>query len=116
MTLSIQDVYRRYLGREYSLEQLRDWLALNQWELPIHDRELADEADVALVHLDDGYGTERDLRARLSSVFDQYVHTSGSMEINIAQPAAPAGGGVILVAVSGVATNTRTRSVKLVAA
>ena len=72
MTTSIQDVYGQYLKREIPLDQVRDWLALNQWDLSGPDRDLADEADVALVHLDDGYSNEESLRVRLSLVLEQY--------------------------------------------
>ena len=73
MTASILDIYRQYLGRVISLDQVRDWLALNQWDLSEPDLDLADEADVALVHLDDGYSNEDLLRVRLSSVLEQYT-------------------------------------------
>ena len=75
MPASIWDVYRQYLGRMISLDELRDWLALHQWNLSDEDEDLADEADVALAHLDDGYGDEDDLRFRLSSTFERRTST-----------------------------------------
>lgn len=63
--------YNAYLRQSISLEDFREWLALNQWDLPPDQQELADEADVALAHLDDGYGDEFDLRSRLAGVLER---------------------------------------------
>ena len=65
MTVSMMEILRQYLGREISLEALRDWLALNQWDLPPQKQELADKADFGLAYLDDGYADEDFLRRSL---------------------------------------------------
>lgn len=66
MTTSITDITRGTLSDEVSLEDLRDWLALYQWDLSDHDKEFADELDVALTFLDDGYIDKESFRATLS--------------------------------------------------
>ena len=76
MTISIQDIYRHYLRRQASLAELRDWLALNQWSLSRDDQILADEADVALAHLDDGYGDEDYVRCRLAKALENQTITT----------------------------------------
>ena len=73
MNISIQTLFRQYLRMQGSIADLRDWLALYQWNLSESDQVLADEADVALAHLDDGYGDEVDLRERLALVLERYV-------------------------------------------
>lgn len=84
MTPSIQQLYREYLRRETPLEKVRDWLALNQWELHGLEEELADEVDVALAHLDDGYGDEEHLRSRLAFVLAK--HTVQTVQLDILSP------------------------------
>lgn len=81
MNASVQQLYREYLRREVSIDDLRDWLALNQWELNGLDEELADEVDVALAHLDDGYGDEDHLRSRLAFVLR--MHTIATVQLRI---------------------------------
>ena len=81
MTPSIRQLYREYLRRETPLEKVRDWLALNQWELYGLEEELADEADVALAHLDDGYGAEEHLRSRLAFVLAKHTIQTGQLDI-----------------------------------
>ena len=81
MTPSIQQLYREYLRRETPLEKVRDWLALNQWELHGLEEELADEADVALAHLDDGYGDEEHLRSRLAFVLAKNTVQTVSLDV-----------------------------------
>lgn len=71
MLVSVAETFRKYLRRDASLEDLREWLALNQWDLPEDEQSLVDEADAGLAHLDDGYGTETDFRIRLLAVLDQ---------------------------------------------
>ena len=84
MTPSIQQIYREYLRRETPLAELRNWLALNQWELHGLEEELADEVDVALAHLDDGYGDEEHLRVRLAFVLAK--HTVHTISFDVASP------------------------------
>ena len=84
MTPSIQQLYREYLRRETPLENVRNWLVLNQWELHGLEEELADEVDVALAHLDDGYGDEEHLRVRLAFVLAR--HTVHTISFDVASP------------------------------
>ncbi len=65
MAAVILEMFRQYLRREADLDDLREWLALYQWDLSAEDEELADDADVALAQFDDGYITENFLRYRL---------------------------------------------------
>ena len=81
MTTNIQDVYRLYLKRNISLDALRDWLARNQWDLANEEQHLADEADIALIHLDDGHIDEAALRSRLQDVLER--HTIATVAYNI---------------------------------
>lgn len=82
MTSSIHQLYREYLRREISLERVRDWLTLNQWELNGREEELADEADVALAHLDDGYGDEENLRSRLAFVLAKHTVQTVPLDVS----------------------------------
>ncbi len=92
MIASMQQLYREYLRREVSLDDLRDWLAMNQWELSGLDEELADEADVALAHLDDGYGDEEHLRSRLAFVLQAHIIATVQFRIgNIEVSSVPVG-------------------------
>lgn len=84
MPASIEQVYREYLHWSISLDDLREWLALNQWDLPEEQQELADEADVALVHLDDGYGDEDDIRERLAAVLARRTIRTVKISMNVA--------------------------------
>jgi len=84
MTSSIQQLYREYLRRETPLEKVRDWLATNQWELHGLEEGLADELDVALAHLDDGYGDEEHLRSRIAFVLAK--HTVQTVQLYISSP------------------------------
>ena len=73
MAISIQELFRQYFRMEGSIAELRDWLALYQWNLSESDQVLADEADVALAHLDDGFSDEVALRERLALVLERDV-------------------------------------------
>ena len=68
MTTSILGIVREYLDRTIELASLREWLALNQWDLTGADRNLADDVDVAIAYLDNGYSSEPDFRLNLLSV------------------------------------------------
>lgn len=81
MTTNIQDVYRLYLKRNISLDALSDWLARNQWSLSKEEEHLSDEADVALIHLDDGHIDEAALRSRLQGALERY--TTATIECNV---------------------------------
>ena len=103
MIASVQQLYREYLRREVSIDDLREWLALKQWELNGLDEELADEADVALAHLDDGYGDENHLRNRLAFVLQTNTIPAvqlqiGSMQVVSSIPVGTAGAAQTLYA------------------
>ncbi len=92
MIASVQQLYREYLRREVSLDDLRDWLTLNQWDLNGLDEELADAADVALAHLDDGYGDEEHVRSRLAFVLQTHIIATVQVRIgNIEVSSVPVG-------------------------
>ena len=65
MAVTILEMFRLYLGEKAVLDDLREWLAPYQWDLTVEDEELADKADVALAHFDDGYTDEQALRYQL---------------------------------------------------
>ena len=69
MTTSIMGILRQYLQRNASLADLREWLALNQWDLPPQEQEIADIADFGLAQLDNGYADEDFLRRSLIEVW-----------------------------------------------
>lgn len=71
MTISIEDICRLYLKRDIQLAELRDWMALYQWDLSDYYREFADDIDVALAHLDDAYIDEDSLRSHLRSLLER---------------------------------------------
>lgn len=112
MPASIEEIYREYLRRSISLDDFREWLALNQWDLPGEQQELADEADVALVHLDDGYGNEDDLRARLAAVLERCTIRTVRMGMNVALESAhiPQEGWANRAQISRTSTETETSS------
>ena len=83
MNASFQEIVRRYLRKELTLDELRDWLVFNQWDLFEEDQQLADEVDVALIHLDDGYGEEQDLRIRLSMALDRFSMSFAYLELSL---------------------------------
>jgi hypothetical protein len=99
MTTSIVDIYRSFLSGGASLDELRDWLALYQWQLSEGEEDLADEADVALTHLDDGYSDEFDLRLRLGVVLERYQSTNQSL---VFAPNADVPDGDVLILPSGI--------------
>jgi len=86
MNLSIEDIYRMYLKRNIALDRLRDWLALYQWGLSEYEQELADEADVALAHLDDGFIDEESLRLRFQAALEHHTYSVASIDITEVQP------------------------------
>ncbi len=74
MVVSIEEIIRRYLREEMPLAHLREWVAIHQWDLSSEEDEtLADEIDVAITHLDDGYGDEEDVRHRLAIVLERHT-------------------------------------------
>ena len=85
MTASILEMFRLYLRREASLDDLREWLALNQWDLSAEDEELADDVDVALVHLDDGYIDEQFLRHQLAYVLERHTVATVVLSFQVSQ-------------------------------
>lgn len=56
-----------FLKGSSGLENLREWLASNQWELEGPLEDLADSLDVAIVHFDDGYSDFDQLRQRVEA-------------------------------------------------
>ena len=59
-------VCQAYINMKITIDDLHHWLALYQWDLGGREQDLADEATLALVHFGDGYGTEADVRQRVS--------------------------------------------------
>ena len=81
MATSTINIVRMYLGDEISLDALREWLALHQWELDRSDLDLADSVDVALTYLDDGYIDLRLFRANLAIAVEPLIYTDTTFEI-----------------------------------
>lgn len=71
MNLAIEVICRLYLRSVLSLQHLRDWLALYQWDLSDYDTNLATDLNVVLVHFDDGHIDEVSLRARIAEFLER---------------------------------------------
>ena len=67
---SIVGIIQQYLRRDVSLADLREWLAVYQWDLPRYAKTLAAILDVEVAYLDDGYINENSLRCRLTSLLE----------------------------------------------
>ena len=63
-------IIQQYLRRDASLADLREWLAVYQWDLPRYAKKLAGILDIELAHLDDGYINENSLRDSLTSLLE----------------------------------------------
>ena len=72
---SLIEMCRDFLSDRSSLDDLRNWLAVNQWNLDAAEQELADAVDVAIVHLDDGYSENHEMRHRIKLALGTCVHS-----------------------------------------
>ena len=79
MNLPIEDIARLYFNRAVSLPELRDWLAVNQWDLSQYDNELVDDIDTLLARMDDGYIDEATLRTLLGNRIEKRRHRFSEM-------------------------------------
>ncbi|HLF08395.1 MAG TPA: hypothetical protein VI789_03495 [Dehalococcoidia bacterium] len=73
MAFTVDEMLKRYVRGESSLGDLREWLALEQWDLREEERELVDEVDGALVDLASGYVDHVGLREHISFLLRQYT-------------------------------------------
>ncbi len=73
MNTSIYEITRQYLNGDISLNALREWVELNDWALTGLEEGLADEIEVALVHVADGFATEDDFRDRIAAYFEKLL-------------------------------------------
>ena len=71
--ISVCDAYTSGSG---ALADVREWLALHQWELEGPLEDLADALDVAIVHLDDGYLDEIQFRQRIEAEVEKALSLS----------------------------------------
>ena len=65
MTNGLLDLLSFYLSGRSTLDDIRDWIALNVWGASLEDRDVIDRVAVELAHIDDGNSSEADFRARM---------------------------------------------------
>jgi hypothetical protein len=78
---TIRQKLRRYLDGKVTLREFRRWFVPATWDLKKDEasdrvRELVDDAKLFMAEYTGGYRTERDLRAKLSELFNMQVATS----------------------------------------
>ncbi len=69
----IRDHLRRYLNREITLAEFRDWFDAETWDIidkcPAATQQLAGEIELRIAEFTNGHRTEDDLRAMFSPSF-----------------------------------------------
>lgn len=113
MTVSIIDVLRQYLHRDLTLDEFRDWLAVYQWDLQKSDQRIADEVDVVLVHMDDGYTDEYELRNHLASILEINTTTTISYDISL-RASLSFRTSAVIASSAGTTSSNRKRTIRLV--
>ncbi|GEM_PF-3896893 len=70
MNVSFLYLLKAYVNGTVALSDIRDWLAINQWD-DAQESELIDSVDSVLAQLDDKYITEQEFRNHLTLLLAQ---------------------------------------------
>lgn len=73
MNNELEKLLFEYLADEKSIDDVRDWVAMNIWDSPADDAEsVTDQLAIELAHLDDGTADEQYFRAAVNEFLGRY--------------------------------------------
>ena len=72
MDNEVRDLLQEYLEGTKTLEELRDWVALNIWASPSQIESAVDHLAIELSHLDDGTANEAYFRRQVNMLLGIY--------------------------------------------
>jgi hypothetical protein len=83
LDLQIRDQLVRYLGKEISLKEFRNWFDASTWDMERSGAnrdamELAGEIELRLSEFSNGHWTEEELRNKLMPLVETYAQTEQS--------------------------------------